>query len=64
MAKKKYKIMFNNLEISSTNIDDFVDFQNLLHKAAQFERQSGHLKICEEFERKADSIIAEIGAQI
>lgn len=64
MAKKKYKIMFCGLEISSTNIDDFLDFENLLHKAAIYERGLGHLKNCEEYEQKADSIISEIGAQI
>lgn len=64
MAKKKYKIMFNNLEISSSNIDDFLDFENLLHKAAIYERGLGHLKNCQEYEQKADSIISEIGAQI
>lgn len=64
MAKKKYKIMFGGLEISSTNIDDFLDFENLLHKAAIYERGLGHLKNCEEYEQKADSIISEIGAQI
>ena len=64
MAKKKYKIMFGGLEISSTNIDDFLDFENLLHKAAIYERNLGHLKNCQEYEQKADSIIREIGEQI
>lgn len=64
MAKKKFKIMFNNLEISSSNIDDFVDFEKLLLKAAHYERGLGHLKECEKFQDLADSIITEIGAQI
>ena len=37
MAKKKYKIMFGGLEISSTDISDFLDFENLLHIAAKHE---------------------------
>lgn len=64
MAKKKYKIMFGGLEISSTNIEDFIDFENLLHKAAIYERNLGHLKNCQEYEDKATSIISEIGEQI
>ena len=62
MAKKKYKIMFKNLEVSSTIIDDFIDFENLLHIAAIHERQLGHLAVCEEYEKIADNIISELGA--
>lgn len=64
MAKKKYKIMFKNLEISSTNIEDFIDFENLLHKAAIYERGLGHLKNCQEYNDIADNILKEIGEQI
>ena len=64
MAKKKYKIMFNNLEISSCNIDDFIDFENLLHIAAIHERRLGHLAECSKYEDLAADIIVKIGEQI
>lgn len=64
MAKKKYKVMFKGLEVSSSNIDDFLEFQKLLHKAAQFERQAGHLKNHSDYEMMAASIITVIGEQI
>ena len=64
MAKKKYKVMFGGLEVSSTDIYDFRDFENLLHKAAIYERGLGHLKNCQEYEQMADNILKEIGEQI
>ena len=64
MAKKKYKIMFGGLEISSTDISDFLDFENLLHIAAIHERRLGHLSECAKYEDLAADIIVKIGEQI
>lgn len=64
MAKKIYKFMFNNLEVRSSDINDFLDLEQLLNKAAIYERKLGHLKECEKLQQIADSIIPELGAQI
>ena len=64
MAKKIYKFKFNNLEVRSENIDDFLDLEQLFNKVSLYERNLGHLKECEKFQKLADSIIPELGAQI
>ena len=64
MAKKIYKFMFNNLEIRSSDINDFMDLEQLLNKASIYERKLGHLKESEKYQKIADSILPELGAQI
>lgn len=65
MANKKiYKVKVFNLEVRSSNISDFLDLERILTKAASFERNLGHLKNCEDYQKIADNIIKEIGAQI
>lgn len=64
MAKKIYKFKLYNLEVRSENIDDFLDLEQILNKAAIYERKLGHLKDCETYQKIADSIIPELGAQI
>lgn len=64
MAKKIYKFQYNGLEIRSSNIEDFLDLEQLFNKVSIYERHIGHLKECEKFQKLADSIIPEIGGQI
>lgn len=64
MAKKIYKFKLFNLEVRSENIDDFLDLEQILNKASIYERSLGHLKNCEEYQKIADAIIPELGAQI
>lgn len=65
MANKKiYKVKVFNLEVKSSNISDFQDLTRLLSKAACFERNLGHLKDCEDYQKISDYIIEQIGAQI
>ena len=65
MANKKvYKVKVFNLEVRSSNISDFLDLERILSKAASFERNMGHLKNCEDYQKIADNILKEIGEQI
>lgn len=64
MAKKKYKITIKNLEVCSSNIEDFQELLRIISKAASFERNLGHLKDHEQYKKMADDIIREIGEQI
>ena len=65
MANKKiYKVKVFNMEVRSSDISDFQELTRLLSKAASFERNLGHLKNCEDYQKIADNIIKEIGAQI
>ena len=64
MAKKIYKFKFNNLEVRSENIEDFLELEQLFNKVSIYERNLGHLKECEKFQQLADSILPELGAQI
>lgn len=64
MPKKKYKIMLGNLEVTSSDINDFKEILNLLSIAAAYERNLGHLKECETYIKKGDKIFKEIGEQI
>ena len=64
MAKKIYKFQYNGLEVRSSNIDDFMDLEQLFNKVSIYERKLGHLQECEKFQKLADSIIPELGAQI
>lgn len=64
MAKKMYKFKLFNLEVRSENIDDFMDLEQILNKASIYERKLGHLKNSEEYQKIADAIIPELGAQI
>ena len=65
MANKKiYKVKVFNLEVRSSDISDFQELTRLLSKAASFERNLGHLKNCEDYQKISDYIIKEIGEQI
>lgn len=65
MANKKvYKVKVFNLEVRSSNISDFQDLERILSKAASFERNLGHLKNCEDYQKISENIIKEIGEQI
>ena len=65
MANKKiYKVKVFNLEVRSSNISDFLDLERILSKASSFERNLGHLKNCEDYQKIADNILKEIGEQI
>lgn len=62
--KKMYKVKFFNLEVRSSDISDFQELTRLLSKAASFERNLGHLKNCEDYQKISENIIKEIGEQI
>ena len=65
MANKKiYKVKVFNLEVRSSSISDFQDLERILSKAASFERNLGHLKNCEDYQKISENIIKEIGEQI
>lgn len=64
MAKKIYKFKLFNLEVRSENIDDFMDLEQILNKVSIYERKLGHLKESEKYQKIADNIIPELGAQI
>ena len=64
MAKKMYKFQYNGLEIRSSDLDAFMDLEQLFNKVSIYERNLGHLKECEKYQKLADSIIPELGAQI
>lgn len=64
MAKKKYKFKLGNLEVSSSDVYDFAFLEQILNRAAIYERKLGHLAECEKYQKIADSIIPTLGEQI
>lgn len=65
MAKKKYKVkIWNNVEISVTDINDLKPLTVALTKAGTWEREQKHLSIAESYYRIHDEIGRQIKEQI
>ena len=64
MAKRKFKINYEGLEITGKEIDDFKPLIDLLTTASAWERQNHHLKNCENYEKLVDKIFDDLRSQI
>ena len=65
MAKKKYKVkIWNNVEISASDINDFEPLLKVLEKAAKLERENKHLQVSTAYLYEHDYIIKQIKEQI
>lgn len=63
--KKKYKIkIWNNVEISASDINDFEPLLRVLEKAAKWERENKHLQVSTAYLYEHDDIAKQIKEQL
>ena len=64
MAKRKFKVTYEGLEITGNNIDDFKPLIDLFTICSAWERHNHHLKNCENYENMIDKIFDDLRSQI
>ena len=64
MAKKKYKFKLWNIECTITDLEDLMPLTNTFRRAAEYERDKGHLKKHADYYELREDIAKQIKEQI